>query len=293
MKGDKILSLFGIPNNDKRKFEHYFIRYFYYLYNIAITRFKWINLPEEIDPVFLENMLFYCGRGVFFKDDIAKLYAVMKVNEAGNFDVYGHTDDRYAYAINYQIDLTKKNSVMLYDSMSEYPTADIISMHAYSLAQMRISRDINIIANRTPVLVSSSGEQALTGRNVMKQIIDGIPFIHLKKGIYGNENLQALKTDAPVLFNDLNTAMRWEMSDALTYLGVDSFYSDKKERAVSGETSGNNGEVEMNRNSCLMRRKRSCEQINRLYGLDIDVEFRTEIPIFTEDVSRETPESEV
>lgn len=282
MKSAWILNNFSIPNENKDKFEHYFIRYFYYLYNIAITRFKWINLPDEIDPVFLENMLFYYGKGAFFKDDIANLYAVMKVNESGEFDIYDHGEQRYAYAINYQIELTKDNSVLLYDSMCEYPSADILSMHAYSLAQMRISRDINIIANRTPVIVSSSTEQALTGRNIMKQIIDGIPFIHLKKGIYGNENLQALKTDAPVLFNDLNTAMRWEMSDALTYLGVDSFYSDKKERAVSGETSGNNGEVEMNRNSCLMRRKRSCEQINKLFGLNVDVEFRSEIPIFTE-----------
>lgn len=169
---------------------------------------------------------------------------------------------------------------MLYNDMSAYPVADVIAMHAYSLAQMRISRDINIIANRTPVIVSSNSEQALTGKNVMKQIIDGIPFIHLKKGVYGNENIQSLKTDAPIMFNELNSAMRWEISDALTYLGVDSFYSDKKERSITGETSGNNGEVEMNRNSCLMRRKRSCEQINRLFGLNLDVKFRSEIPIF-------------
>lgn len=289
MNSNWILSKFGIPNETKNKFEHYFVRYFYYLYNIAITRFKWVNLPSEIDPVFLENMLFYYGRGAFFKDDIADLFAVMKVNESGTMDIYDHGNQRFAYSINYQKELEKDNSVLLYDSMSEYPTADIISMHAYSLAQMRISRDINIIANRTPVVVAGSTEQALTSRNVIKQIIDGIPFIHLKKGIYGNENVQALKTDAPVLFNELNTAMRWEMSDALTYLGVDSFYSDKKERAVSGETSGNNGEVEMNRNSCLIRRKRSCEQINKLFGLNVDVEFRSEIPIFTDDLS----ESEV
>lgn len=274
------------------KYSIYFTRYFYYLMGLAVTRFKWLNLPPEIDPRFLEEMLFLRGNGVFFKDEIAEMYAVMNTTTAGQMDIYGYGNMRFAYAINYNTELTKENSVLLHDNMTDYPTADIIAMHADALANMRISRDVNLVANRTPVIVTSTTEQKLTAMNVMKQIIDGIPFIHLKQGIKGNSEVRALKTDAPILFPELDAAMRWEISDACTFLGINSFYSDKKERSVSGETEGNTGEMEMNRNNSLQVRKRAAEQINKLFNLNIEVEFNSILPIMVSDVSRETFERE-
>lgn len=269
------------------KYNLYFNRYFYYLMGLAVTRFKWKNLPPEIDPRFLEEMLFFRGNGVFFKDDIVNMYAVMNVTTAGMIDIYGYGDIRFAYAINYSAELTKENSVLLHDNMTDYPSADIIAMHADALANMRISRDVNLIANRTPVMVTSTYEQKLTSMNIMKQIVDGIPFIHAKKTVRDNGDIKALKTDAPILFPELDAAMRWEMSDACTFLGINSFYSDKKERSVSGEVDGNTGELEMNRNNALGVRQRSAEQINQLFGLNISVEFNSEIPLLN-NVSCET-----
>lgn len=261
------------------KYNLYFNRYFYYLLGLAVTRFKWKNLPPEIDPRFLEEMLFFRGNGIFFKDDIANMFAVMNVTTAGNMDIYGYGDMRFAYSINYNAELTKENSVLLHDNMTDYPSADIIAMHADALSNMRISRDVNLIANRTPVLLTSTCEQKLSAMNIMKQIIDGIPFIHLKKGVRDNGDLKSVRTEAPVLFPELDAAMRWEMSDACTFLGINSFYSDKKERSVSGEVDGNTGELEMNRKNALGVRQRSAEQINKLFGLNITVEFNSDIPL--------------
>lgn len=264
------------------KYELYFQRYFYYLYNLAISRFKWVNLPKEIDPRFLEDCLFWQGQALFFQDDVTKLYAVMKTALAGNVDIYDYPTMRTAYSYGYMENYDKSNSVLLHDSMTEYPASDYLGMHAHALAEMRLSRDINIVATRTPVIVAGNANQGLTKKNVMKQIAAGIPFINLNKDIYNKEDIVALKTDAPITFNELNASMRWEISEACNYLGIDSFNTSKKERSVSAEARGNNGEMEMNRKSALMVRERSCEQINRMFGLDLQVEFNSDIPIVEE-----------
>lgn len=294
MNGNSIENLKNKFIKSNNKYDAYFTRYFFYLMGLAISRFKWENLPNEIDPVFLERMLFDRGFGIFYKDSVTGLFAVMKGYTAGNLDIYGYGDMRFAYANQYVAELDKNNSVILHDNRTDYPTADIIAMHADALANMRLSRDVNLIANRTPVIVTSNSNMQLSVRNVMKQIIDCIPFINLKKGGINMEDLKALKTDAPVLFPELDNAMRWEIAECCKYLGINAFTSDKKERLVAGEVSGEIGEIEIARNNALLPRQRAVEQINRVFGLNIKVTFDSEIPLYVnENVSRETMESEV
>ena len=283
MNGNSIENLKNKFIKNNNKYDAYFTRYFFYLMGLAISRFKWENLPDEIDPVFLERMLFDRGFGIFYKDNVTDLYAVMNGYTAGNLDIYGYGDMRFAYANQYVAELDKTNSVILHDNKTDYPTADIIAMHADALANMRLSRDVNLIANRTPVIVTSNSNMQLSARNVMKQIIDCIPFINLKKGGINMEDLKALKTDAPVLFPELDNAMRWEMAECCKYLGINAFTSDKKERLVSGEVSGEIGEIEIARNNALLPRQRAAEQINRVFGLDIKVSFDSKIPLYVND----------
>ena len=130
MNGNSIENLKNKFIKSNNKYDAYFTRYFFYLMGLAISRFKWENLPEEIDSVFLERMLFDRGFGIFYKDSVTGLFAVMNGYTAGNLDIYGYGDMRFAYANQYVAELDKKNSVILHDNRTDYPTADIIAMHA-------------------------------------------------------------------------------------------------------------------------------------------------------------------
>ena len=56
---------------------------------IAINKYKWFNLPPEIDPQLLERILYYKGQGMlFFIPEIGKFYFLPYVLE-GTIDVYG------------------------------------------------------------------------------------------------------------------------------------------------------------------------------------------------------------
>ena len=56
---------------------------------IAINKYKWFNLPPEIDPQLLERILYYRGQGMlFFIPEIGKFYFLPYALD-GTIDVYG------------------------------------------------------------------------------------------------------------------------------------------------------------------------------------------------------------
>ena len=86
--------------------------YYNRLKEIAISRFKWVNLPDSVDPRYLELCLFENGNALFFKDSEMGYLTLSDVSN-GNFDVYGEPLKRRAYSKynNYQRTLNYKNSV--------------------------------------------------------------------------------------------------------------------------------------------------------------------------------------
>jgi hypothetical protein len=50
--------------------------------------------------------------------------------------------------------------------------------------------------------------------------------------------------------------------------------TDKKERMISDEVLGNMGDVEAQRFTRLNSSKQFCKEVNEMFGLEIDVDFR-------------------
>ena len=113
-------------------------------------------------------------------------------------------------------------------------------------------------------------------KNLYMQYDGNEPFIFGNKNI-DLDSIKVLKTDAPYLCDKLNILKRQIWGEALTYLGIDNNSSEKAERMVTTEVSNGLGAVRAARLTRLNARKQACEQINRMFGLDVDVEFREEM----------------
>ena len=72
-------------------------------------------------------------------------------------------------------------------------------------------------------------------------------------------------------------------------LGVPNVSIEKGERLIKDEVNQQNGGIFASRNSRLKARKQACEQINRLYGLNMSVEYDE---IGDETINMDTSESE-
>lgn len=271
---------------DKRQL--YCARYYNYFLNLALQRYEYEGFPDEILPQFIERILFEDGKICFFYDEVAEKYAVMRVNLSGMPDIYGIPNRRDVYANTYYRSLNKENSVIGFSNYTEYPEADIVFMHANSLALMRMTRDINIFAQRTPVMIAATADSNLTTSNILNQYAEFVPFIQMdgRRIEDMDKAIRALDLHTPVVFDKIQVAMKQEKSECLTFLGIDSNATEKGERMISNEVMGNNGEIEANRQAGLSLRERFLDNVNRVFGLNVKVRFRSNIPITPVDIDK-------
>ncbi|MBO7691057.1 MAG: hypothetical protein J6T10_00305 [Methanobrevibacter sp.] len=250
-----------------------YIQYYNRLTELAISMFEWINLPEEIDPRFLELVLFAKGKAIFFKDpDIG--YMALMVSDMGPMNVYRIPLRRRAYASNgYNAELTIDDSVMIYNNYLRTPSKLDVEMFSRRLYNIDRTIDINVNGQKTPILIECEETQRLTLQNLYMQYDGNQPVIFGDNALQ-NTPLKAIQTGVPYVADKLTMLKTQYWNEALTYLGISNLNIQKKERLVSDEVARNLGGVIASRYSRLNARKEACEKINDMFGLDVDVEYR-------------------
>lgn len=252
-----------------------YMQYFDRLMELAVSMFEWENMPEEIDVRFLELSLFRDGKAVFFRDDDLDQYLALKCAINGGYNVYGIPVNRRAYSPTnkYQKQLTDKDSVIIYNNYLHTNSLREVKNFAMRLYNLDRIIDVNANAQKTPVLVLCSENQRLTMVNLFKEVDGNAPVV------YGDNNLDlknitALSTGAPYVADKIYQLKTQIWNEALTYLGISNTNITKKERMITDEVVRNMGGVIASRYSRLDVRKKACEEINKMFGLNIDVSYK-------------------
>lgn len=263
-----------------------YIQYFNRLKEFAISTFEWKNMPDSIDTRFLELTLFENGQAVFFVDDVLG-YLCLQTTINGKLNVYRIPVKRRAYATNgYQKNLTEKDSVIIYNNLIRTNSILDVEMFAQRLYNLDRAIDVNANAQKTPILIQCSENERLSMVNLYKEYDGNSPVI------YGNKNLDVkgltvLRTDAPYVADKLYNLKTQYWNEALTYLGIANINTQKKERMITDEVNRNMGGVVASRFSRLEARKQACKMINNMFGLDIDVDYKSTTEVFQEDIKED------
>ena len=266
------------------------------LSELAMSMFKWKNMPDSIDTRFLEYTLFYEGAAVFFKDnDLTKrnmndldrgedgTYLALQVVLGGDLNVYRIPNNRKAYAVNtYNRQLDADNSVIVWNNMLRLPEYGRMMFYANKLYQIDRAIDVNVKGQRFPIAILCDETQRLTMKNVYKQYDGNEPFI------FGDKNLdlsgiQVINTGSPYVADKLQQLKNNIWSEAMMCLGIPNSPSEKKERLVANEAKVSQGGTLASRSSRLEMRKMACDEINRMFGLNVDVEYNQDLDMTTED----------
>lgn len=244
------------------------------LTELAISMFDWKNLPEGIDPRFLELTLFTDGQAVFFKDEELDDYLCLQVATNGGFNVYRIPLRRRAYAVNgYQRQLDINNSVIIYNNMLRRNSVRTVKLYARRISNLDRIIDVNSNAQKTPVLIQGSDTQKLTLENIYKEYDGNTPVIFGYKDM-DLKGVGVLKTDAPYVADKIYQLKTQLWNECLTYLGISNLNIQKKERLVADEVVRNQGGTIASRYSRLNARRQACDEINKMFGLDISVDYR-------------------
>lgn len=276
------------------------------LSELAMSMFKWKELPDSVDPRFLEYTLFYEGAAVFFKDNdlternLSKneqeeggTYLALQVVLGGDLNVYRVPNNRKAYAVNtYNKQLTVEDSVIIWNNMIRLPEYGRMMFYAEKLAQIDRAIDVNVKGQRFPIAILCDESQRLTMKQVYKQYDGNEPFIFGDKSL-DLSGIQVINTGSPYVADKLQQLKNNIWAEAMMCLGIPNSPSEKKERLVANEAKVSQGGTLASRSSRLEMRKRACDEINKMFGLAIDVEYNQDLDMSTEDGdSSEQEESE-
>lgn len=253
------------------------------LHELAMARFKWDNLPAEIDERYLEMTLNEFGMGAFFFDEEAGLYCIQPCLATAPWDNYGNPlrIETWNNWNSYKRHFNKvgKNEedrkfVVMYNNMIKSPTFPWLDHYAEQLYDIDQTRRINILAQKTPVLCKGTQKQIMTLKNIWLKYSGNEPFVIVDESV-DNDSFTVLKTDAPFLGEELTQMRRHIMGEIMIYLGYETQEAtQKQERVLAGEVKAAASESMSYRYSPLVMRRQAAEKINNMFGLNIDVNFR-------------------
>lgn len=266
-----------------RTYDYYFMR----LSNIAVSIFEWKNLPETVDARFLEMSIFRNGMCLFFEDPVIGFLA-LPCAIGGKLNVYNIPTMRRAFAANgYYAMRDESNSVIIYHNyFHDVPTWDV-EMFAQRLAEYQRTIDVNVGAQKTPVLLACDDDQKASVENAYLSYSGNTPVIVANKAMNPNM-ITVLKTDAPFVADAIEELRVMVWNDAMSYLGVSNVNVTKKERLITDEVQRNMGGVLASRNSPLQMRRQAADEINKMFNLNIEVDYREDILAYQSDMIGET-----
>lgn len=267
-----------------------YVDYLDRLKKLATSMFEWVNLPESMNSRYLELCLYYLGSAALLYDEEYGFINTKAVS-TGYINIYGLPTKLNCYSYSYNKDRKTymgynpeapkdEEAILVMNRYDMVPTAATIELYAMRMADAQRTCDINIKAQRTPLLIQTDDNQRLTLKNTYEQYDGNAPVIYGNKNAGIQDSISSIKTDAPIVFDKVMEYKRDIFNEALTYLGISNL-DEKKERRVVNEAESNNEVINLNLESFLVPRKEACKQFNEKFGLTgdnaIDVKVRSDI----------------
>jgi hypothetical protein len=252
---------------------------------LAENVFEFKNLPEFIDVSYLNKTLLRNGSIAFFKDEVLGLIA-LPYDVIGNFDIYGRPIEIMARAANgtYYKKLTKDEFVIMYDNNGRYPIFMDICQMAERISLSKRTIDINIVHQRTPRIWKTSQDRKKTLLDMLSNI-DGMEENIATYESIDIDDMGVVLAPAPYVADKIDEHLDKEWAEFYRLIGVANLVEQKKERLIKDEMSASQGGTIASRFSRFEPRKRAIDEINKKFGVNIEVSYYDGEPSTIEDLS--------
>ena len=270
-----------------------YIDYLERLRQVAVSQFEWINLPKSMNAQFLERCLYEFGKASLLKTEEygfinakavsnGELNIYMLPSKINCFSTDSLSEDRLLYSgFKDEEDDENKYCILVKNNQDMIPTEPTLRLFAWRLYEAERTCDVNIKAQKTPVLIIGDEALKLAMKNLFEKYDGNEPVIYVDKKQLGIDTLRALKTDAPFITDKVMEYKKEIWNEALTFLGINNINVEKRERLVKEEASANNEMVNLNLQNRLLCRKEACREFNELFNLEgenqIDVRVRSDL----------------
>ena len=233
----------------------------------AVSRIQW-NLPDTVDPLYVERELFFNGRVIFFIAD-GSLVALSGFGSSKP-NLYGIPLVRTVNAKNgFTAQLTNENSVIMYNNTLKRPTAPLAIDYAIRLANLDRIIELNANAQKTPYIIKATKETELSIRNAYAAIDNNEEFIAVTED-FQPDALEVLNTGASNGSNwvglQLRTLQQSILDEYMLNIGIASANTQKAERLITSEVAASNGGLLIYQESFMTPRRNAAKFLNDRFG---------------------------
>lgn len=249
------------------------------LHMLAISLFTWKGLDDIAGfgaSHFIEESLYRYGKACIVKDDEIGIKA-LNVTAAGKLNIYYLPVKVNAFSTGYNKIYDFDDVVYIMNNELQKPTKDTLTLFAARLYETERTSDINLQAQKTPVLIEGDKNVLLTLKNTYMQYSGNMPVIYGNKNFDVSSKLNVLRTDAPYIVDKLEDHKHNLWNDCMTFLGINNANTSKKERLVTSEVESNDQLINYYLNCFYKTRKKACDILNEKFGTNVEIVLNKEV----------------
>ena len=272
-KGDMLFFENNMFNNSKGELVDNNDRLRLYYTGLALTRFKWENLPKNLESRKIEEFLFKSGMVCFFKDE-AYGFVCLPCVPSGELNIYGEPLSYIVHGVGFEKTISKDNCVIIRANDLGVPENIHLEHYIYINAMIEKTQLINLVTMRTPSIIGTNKDTEFSMKQIYKQIYDEFePQIYVDKSIENDltQSTKVFNTQTPYNIDKLQQFKYEKEAELFTFLGINNNNSRKKERLLVDEVNSNNGLIIMSLETSFKNRNKAVEDINKKFGLNIEI----------------------
>lgn len=238
---------------------------------MAMSRFRWVNLPETCDARFLEYTLLTEGVATILhpKGQPNVFYSTRCVFDSEPNVYNDYTKWRSVGNNGWSIYGSRENGVLVWDNSTRFPLMEGINIYAQELAHITITKEINRFHQQIPWILTGPNERKQDMVNLSKQVIGGeIAVLGLDS--MDSIDVKNLSLAVPFLGNELSQDEKNVWNRVFTMLGVANS-TLKMERQTQDEIESQQMPTTLVRSSSLECRREAANYLNSKFGTDISV----------------------
>lgn len=162
--------------------------YMYYrnlITQMAMSRYRWINLPKTCDERYLELQLLLNGMAtIAFPKKMEGTFMSLQVCGNGRPNMYDIPSQWTALGQNgTRFTCDNTNGVIVYDNATRYPIMEGIDLYARELAQIRLVKRTNRFHQMMPFILKGEQTKRQDMVNLFRNVANGEPAILATSGI--------------------------------------------------------------------------------------------------------------
>ena len=255
---------------DKNKINSYISDY---LFNNALSIFRYDGLPDNIKAVDLEKNLLRFGKILFTKwNDEFYIFSYSDTGKQNYLGEYTHYQVNNPYIQCNEI-FSDDNAVRIFNTDTHEPLINLMGMYAELLTENYISLNVKNINSRIPFLISARDSSTRQSAEIfLRQIYDGKQGIIAEQPIFDSLNVNPLSDKA----NDLTQLIelnKFFYSDYFQKIGLTNLYNNIHDRISATETEFTATSIYPYVDNMKRNRDIAVEKINSMFGLSVSVEF--------------------